>query len=37
MIIQNEFSTIESESEIRELAPIGWREIEPGGSGFETE
>jgi hypothetical protein len=33
----NNFSEISSESEIRELAPIGWREIAPEGGGFETE
>jgi hypothetical protein len=33
----NDFSSIPSESEIRELAPVGWGEIAPGGSGFERE
>jgi hypothetical protein len=36
-IPSNNFSAVESESEIRELAPIGWGEIAPGGSGFERE
>jgi hypothetical protein len=33
-IPSNNFGAVESESEIRELAPVGWGEIE---GGFETE